>query len=102
MITRKDAPEAVITYLKAGLGRNMVSAEAVCEMSVTAEVRGEAAEGLRAAVSRTELDAGLDDKEALYLEETEDGFRLRAAGVSVHAMSPEKGLQRARSPHKSA
>ena len=88
----EDAPEAVITYLKAGLGRNMVAAEAVCEMSVTAEVRGEAAEGLRAAVSRTELDAELEDKEALYLEETEDGFRLRAAGVSVHAMSPEKGL----------
>ncbi len=86
------APEAVITYLKAGLGRNMVPAEAVCEISVLPEIRGEAAEGLRASVSRTELDAGLQDKEALYLEETEDGFRLTAAGVSAHAMSPEKGL----------
>lgn len=86
------APEAFITYLKAGLGRNMVPAEAVCEIKVMPEACGEAAEGLRASVSRTELDAGLQDKEALYLEETEDGFRLRAAGVSVHAMSPEKGL----------
>ncbi len=86
------APEAVITYLKAGLGRNMVPAEAVCEISVIPEIRGEAAEGMRASVSRTELDAGLQDKEALYLEETEDGFRLSAAGVSAHAMSPEKGL----------
>lgn len=86
------APEAFITYLKAGLGRNMVPAEAVCEIKVMSEARGEAAEGLCASVSRTELDAGLQDKETLYLEETEDGFRLRAAGVSVHAMSPEKGL----------
>lgn len=87
-----STPEAVITHLKAGLGRNMVPAEAVCEISVLPKMRGEAAEGLRAAVSRAEADAGHSDKEMLHLEETEDGFKLTSAGVSAHAMSPEKGL----------
>ncbi len=93
-------PEAVITYLRGGLGRNMVPAEAICEIESAPEKRAEVAENLRAAVSRLmsleRAKAEGDDKTTrparhISMEETPSGFRLTASGVSAHAMSPEKG-----------
>lgn len=72
------SPEAVVTLLQGGSSRNVTASNAVCEFNVPPEHRAEILKKLSA-------------EPELSVAETPDGFRVRASGVTVHAMDPDKG-----------